>query len=280
MLGKRSWRKRLLWVLLGLIGIFVGLFGTLVGAGGGFLIVPVLLFLYPQEPPTIITSISLAVTFFNALSGSIAYGHLKRIDYRSALMFSLVGIPGAILGAYITSFLSRGAFQITFGIILLIVSGYLMVRPTVRVNLEGLSATGNTIRKITDITNHVFTYSFNLPLGMAIAFLVGVLSGLLGIGGGIIHVPVLTQVLGFPIHVATATSQFVIATTTFSALDVHIVTGTFAYGVRRAIVLSVGAVIGAQLGARLSQRVSGVFIIRALALGLGVVALRLIIAPF
>ena len=73
----------LLWLLF--LGLVVGAIGTVVGAGGGFLLVPALLLLYPSERPETITSISLAVVFFNALSGSIAYARMKRIDYKSGL---------------------------------------------------------------------------------------------------------------------------------------------------------------------------------------------------
>ncbi len=89
----------MMWGLLAFIGLFIGAFGTLIGVAGGFLLVPILLFLYPQETPATITSITLTVAFFNALSGSIAYGRLRRIDYRSGLLFSLVAVPGAIIGA-------------------------------------------------------------------------------------------------------------------------------------------------------------------------------------
>jgi len=67
------------------LGILIGTFGTLIGAGGGFLLAPVLLLAYPDESPEIITSISLAVVFLNALSGSVAYARMRRIDYRSGL---------------------------------------------------------------------------------------------------------------------------------------------------------------------------------------------------
>lgn len=269
----------MIWVLLGAIGIVVGTFGTLIGAAGGFLLIPVLFYLYPDESPATITSITLAVAFFNALSGSIAYGRLKRIDYRSGLLFSLIAVPGAMIGASITSFLNRDVFQIVFGITLVLISAYLFRRPERRYQINNQAA-GHTVRTITDSHNKVFTYSFSRPLGMGVAFVVGLISGLLGIGGGIIHVPALTQLLNFPTHIATAVSQFVVATTTFAAVDVHIFTGAFAHGIRRAAVLSAGAIIGAQFGARLSQRAPGVLIIRLLAIGLGIVALRLIIAPF
>jgi uncharacterized membrane protein YfcA len=91
---------------------------------GGCLLVPVLWFLYPQETPATVTSIALTVAFFNSLSGSVACGRLKRIDYRSGLMFSAASVPGAIIGANITAFLTRGLFQNTFGVTLALVAIY------------------------------------------------------------------------------------------------------------------------------------------------------------
>lgn len=269
----------MIWLLLGAIGLVVGSFGTLIGAAGGFLLVPILLFLYPRATPATITSITLTVAFFNALSGSIAYGYLKRIDYRSGILFSLASVPGAVIGASITTVLSRHLFQIIFGICLLIVAIYLLVKPE-RHQTGETTGTNQTSRRIIDTNGTVFTYSFNKVRGVVIAFGVGVIGGLLGIGGGIMHVPALTQILGFPAHVATATSHFVVAITTFAADTVHVISGTFTEGFRRAAVLSVGAVIGAQFGARLSHGVSEAWIVRLLAIGLALVAIRLLIAPF
>jgi uncharacterized membrane protein YfcA len=71
--------------MIGLIalGFGVGAYGTLIGAGGGFVLMPILLLLYPDDRPELLTSISLAVVFFNTLSGSEAYAMMKRIDYRT-----------------------------------------------------------------------------------------------------------------------------------------------------------------------------------------------------
>jgi uncharacterized membrane protein YfcA len=68
------------------LGLLIGTFGTLIGAGGGFILVPILLLVYPNEKAELITSISLAVVFFNAMSGSAAYArrsrHLSRFPWR------------------------------------------------------------------------------------------------------------------------------------------------------------------------------------------------------
>jgi uncharacterized membrane protein YfcA len=246
---------------------------------GGFLLVPILLFMYPDESPAKITSITLTVAFFNALSGSIAYSRLKRIDFKSGLLFALTAVPGAVIGAFIIDYLDREIFQYVFGAILLIISIYLIFKPKKKMT-GGILLKWQANRKITDGQLNVYHYSYNLPLGMTIAFFVGVISSLLGVGGGIIHVPALTQILGFPTHIATATSHFMVAITTFSAIGTHLIERTYTSTVGVMFVLSAGAVIGAQFGARLSQRVNGVLIVRLLAAGLAIVALRLLIAPF
>ena len=74
------------------IGLLVGAYGTLVGAGGGSVLVPVLLMMLPDKDPSTITGISLAVVFFNAYSGTIAYMRMGRIDYRAGTLFTPIRV--------------------------------------------------------------------------------------------------------------------------------------------------------------------------------------------
>src|SRR5262249_20739425 len=90
------------------LGASVGAVGTLIGAGGGFILMPVLLVLYPEEIPEILTSISLAVVFANATAGTIAYARMKRVDHRSALVFAAGAAPGAVRGASARQAARRG----------------------------------------------------------------------------------------------------------------------------------------------------------------------------
>jgi len=268
----------LLWLLLAAIGLFVGAFGTLIGVAGGFLLVPILLYLYPDKAPSSITAITLTVAFFNAISGSVAYAKLRRIDFRSGLSFSAAAVPGAIIGASITAHLNRDLFQVIFGSLLMVLAVYLAFRPMRRDNRPLFR--GNVVRHLTNGDGIVTTYSYHRTIGIGISFLVGIVSGLLGIGGGIIHVPALTQVLGFPVHIATATSQFVVGTSTLAAGIQRLATGAFTGVAAETLVLAVSAVAGAQLGARLSRRIPGRLIVRLLAAALGIVAIRLLLAPF
>lgn len=266
---------------LGLVvlGMGVGCYGTLIGAGGGFVLMPVLLLLYPGQNPELLTSISLAVVFFNALSGSEAYAMMKRIDYKSGLIFSAATIPGAVLGALNTAYVPRRLFDIIFGVLLLGAAAFLGLEGRPKSSGHGPMFTGGrrTNRHMVDAHGTHYEYSFNLYLGIAISVLVGYISSLLGIGGGIIHVPALSYFLNFPVHIATATSHFILAVMALAGTTVHILTGTFAHGVHRTIVLAIGVVLGAQIGARLSEKMRGGWIIRSLALALGIAGVRILL---
>jgi uncharacterized protein len=262
--------------LIGL-GLVLGALGTLIGAGGGFVLMPVLLLLYPQDSPDTITSISLAVVFFNALSGSWAYARMRRIDYRSGALFALATVPGAIAGALTTDYISRRAFNIVFGVLMTAAAAYL-VRGRVAVAAGPVAGTrGHTAREVVEKDGTVHRFSYDLRIGMGLSLLVGYVSSFLGIGGGIIHVPALVYLLGFPVHIATATSHFILAIMAFTGTAVHIAAGSFAHGgIRRTALLGLGVLFGAQVGAWLSSRVHGVWIIRGLAVALGLVGLRIL----
>ena len=262
------------------VGFIIGAYGTLIGAGGGFVLVPMLILLYPQEAPEVITSISLAVVFFNALSGSLAYMRMKRVDYRSGLLFSAATIPGAILGALTTSSIPRPLFDILLGVLLIAASLFLMFHSHER-NGQGESILrGCLIRSLIEADGTTHTFSYSPTVGIGLSLVVGYVSSLLGIGGGIIHVPALVHLLNFPVHIATATSHFILAIMALTGTGVHIATGAFHHGIRRTIALAIGVLIGAQLGALLSSRVRGVWIIRGLAIALGLVGIRILILAY
>ena len=125
-----------------------------------------------------------------------------------------------------------------------------------------------------------YRYAYDPMIGIVLSIFVGFVSSLLGVGGGFIHVPALSRLLNFPVHVATATSHFVLAVMAFTGTLVHIATGNFAQGAARTAIIAAGVVVGAQLGARLSRRVGGKWIIRGLALAMLFVGVRLVLGAF
>jgi uncharacterized membrane protein YfcA len=260
------------------LGFGVGTYGTLIGAGGGFVLMPVLLLLYPEEAPERLTSISLAVVFLNALSGSEAYARMKRIDYKSGLIFASAAVPGAILGALNTSYVPRRLFDALFGILLVAGAVFLLLRPNpARARTtERYSDPQRMARHLVEADGETFDYSFRPEVGVVVSLFVGYVSSFLGIGGGIIHVPALVYFLDFPVHVATATSHFILVIMALTGTLVHILAGSFSHGVHHMISLAIGVVLGAQLGARLSNRLEGNWIIRSLAAALGLVGIRIL----
>jgi len=263
--------------LLVLLGIGVGAFGTIVGAGGGFILTPVLLLLYPHEPAQTITAISLTAVFFNAASGTIAYARQRRTDFGSGIVFAIATLPGAVGGALVTGAVSRSVFDAIMGAILAALAVWLLAgerwvpRPP----------QGHLVRRLlVDRQGLVYEYDVPLVRGALYSLVVGFVSSFLGIGGGVIHVPLLVRALGFPTHIATATSHFVLAVMSGVGALTHVAHGSFAHGrdVLRAAYISAGIVVGAQIGAHVSLRLHGKLIERLLAASLLVLAARLILA--
>lgn len=259
-----------------IIGFAIGTFGTLVGAGGGFILMPVLLLMFPAESPEILTSISLAVVFFNAASGSLAYSRMKKIDYRSGIIFSAAAVPGAIAGSFAVKYINRDIFNIIFGLILILVSVYLYFRSSKKTDNLNLVPGRYSKRFLIDSEDNEYEYAFEHKKGIIISVIVGFVSSLLGIGGGIIHVPAMVNLLNFPVHIATATSHFVLAVLALAGTVTHIIDGSFTTdSVLKTIYLAVGVIAGAQLGAKLSKKIKANFIIKALAIALCIVGARI-----
>ncbi len=262
--------------LLALLGVAVGTYGTLVGVGGGFLIVPLLLLVYNLSPPAAAAT-SLVVVLLNATSGSISYLRLGRVDIRTGLMLAAATVPGALVGPFIATLIPDRTFRIAFAVFLIGMSGFLLLRPERREVTEASSARPGRFRvqrrfEVKDGTS--FDYSYNVPLALSLSLGVGVLSSVLGIGGGIVHVPMLIHLMSFPVHIATATSQFVLAITAVASVATYSAKGHVEWPL--ALSIGVGVVVGAQIGAALSQRLAGRGIVRLLMVAVVLLAGRLL----
>ncbi|MGE3262383.1 MAG: sulfite exporter TauE/SafE family protein [Bacteriovoracia bacterium] len=258
-----------------LLGIGIGCYGTLVGAGGGFLLVPLFLLLY-QFPHQMAVGTSLAIVAFNAFSGALGYVKDGKVDFRAGITFAVATVPGAIGGAYLTGMMSGPLFLRIFGVFLICVSLYLFLRKERKevVVIHGKRGWGWITRK-TQTAHGEVEYEYFEPLGLSISVVVGAVSSWLGIGGGILHVPAMTEVLRFPVHVAVATSHFVLAWTALVGAVMHARAGHWDPTV--ALSVGAGAVLGAQIGVRFSRQAKGSAILRYLSLALLLVGLRLLV---
>jgi uncharacterized membrane protein YfcA len=242
------------------LGITVGALGTLIGAGGGFLLVPVLMFLLPDKSPEQITAISLFAVACNSFSGSMAYLFRGQVHVRSAVVFSIASLPGAIMGTHLIGSISRTDFELIFSALLLSLGSFLILRKSSKRLVE-----------IEKFIPSAKTY----VLGASVSFVVAFVATFLGIGGGIIHVPLMSEFLAFPVHLATGTSHLVLAITSSVASIQHVRLGNIHLSEPFLGPLAAGMIVGAQMGAAISKRVHGQIILRLLGGALILVALRL-----
>ena len=260
-----SYLLEFLWLVP--LGVVAGSYGTLIGAGGGFILAPALLLIYPGEAPETLTVISLSVVFFNSLSGTLAYLSSGRIDFKSGVIFALATMPGAVAGALTTAAISRARFNLLFGILLIVVAAFLTMSPS-RTTAAAMAQSGRDAKRQLNLKTMI--------IGAGVSTCFGFISSFLGIGGGFLYVPALVYVLKFSVHIATATSLFVLTLTSLAGSITHFAAGLFDHGFRQALGLSIGAMVGAQIAARVSQRIHGDWIMRSLAIALAVVGLRLV----
>ena len=272
-----------LWALGG-TGLVAGLLGSALGVGGGFLIVPILT-LALHLPIQVAIGSSLVAVVANSCTAAGVYTKARLTNVKLGLLLETATVPGAIIGGLAVAFIAPSILSALFGLILLYVAYTMVVRRHL-ISEDGLSADNsftpdNTPNSLSgSLANSyydqnlgkVVTYKVtHVPAGLGASFFAGVLSSLLGIGGGIIKVPVMHLVMGLPMKAAIATSAFMIAiTTTVGALLYHYQGYIYPFIVAP---LVIGIVIGARVGVELTQRAGGILLRRIFGVFLFLVAL-------
>ncbi len=182
-----------LFALLGACAI--GLSLGLMGSGGSILTVPVLVYLVDQ-PERVAIAGSLFIVGAIALLGALPYIKQKQVDWPTVWLFGLPGMLGTYLGAWVASYVSGLAQLAIFAVVMLLAS-YFMLRP--QANLELAS----------DHQRHLLKIILD-------GLLVGIITGIVGVGGGFLIVPALVLLAGLQMHAAIATSLVIIALKSFS----------------------------------------------------------------
>jgi hypothetical protein len=213
----------------------------------------------------------------NAVSGAVAYARMGRIHYRAGIMFALATVPGAIIGAKVVDFIDPKTFAIMMAVFLLALAAFLILRPREESKLL-VRDNGGADALLPGVKPPPPDFPFNARLGVLLSLGVGFIASMLGVGGGIMHVPALVSLLRFPVHVATATSHFVLVFTALAAVLTHAFDLKLgAQDMLQFVVpLAIGVIPGAQLGAMLAKKVKGPWILRALGIALVLVAARLL----
>jgi len=216
-----------LWLIP--LGFVAGVLGSMIGLGGGIIVVPVLTF--AGFSPTLAASNSLFAAFSNAIASTISYHKQKRIEYSIGLKLGLLSIPGTIIGAYISADVTPGIFKILFALILIASSVYIFLKRKFE------SKSSNTSKQL-------------MILVVGASFFAGIISSFFGIGGGIIFVPLMVVALGMGMKNAAPTSQLILLFASFSGLVTHSILGHPDFF--QSLLLSIGAFGGGLVGARIS----------------------------
>ncbi len=237
------------------VSIVAGVVGALLGLGGGIIVVPTLTLALGIDVRYAIGA-SLVSIIATSSGAAAAYVRERMTNLRVAMLLELGTSTGAITGAYLAGILSGRWLQVTFGVVMAL-TALQMLRPrrsalhvppdplADRLRLHGGYYDQAEQREIRYRVTRT-------PLGLALMLVAGVLSGLLGIGSGILKVPAMDLAMGLPIKASTATSNFMIGVTAAAGASVWFARGDIDPFIAGPV--AAGVLLGAVAGARVLGR--------------------------
>ena len=267
-------------LFLFLISIFAGIFGSVVGLGGGVVIVPVLTILLGVDIHFAIGASIVAIIGTSSGAAS-TYVRDKVTNLRVGMFLELASTSGAIAGAGLAAYTNSVALELVFGGILLVT----LVPTVMKIGedipkspeLKGLSKRLKLTGSYTETNGAPVSYNADRPAeGLAGTLVAGVLSGLLGIGGGAFKVLSMDLAMKLPMKVSTTTSNFMIGVTAAASAGIY-----FARGDVDPLIVAPGALgilIGAAIGARILLRPRNATVRKAFAVVLAIAALEMILS--
>lgn len=251
--------------------------GSLLGIGGGVFLVPVLTLLLGIDIRVAVATSLIAIIVTSSTSSS-SYLHEGLVNVKLGMLLETFTTVGAVIGAVIVAVLSPSAIELILGVALVYTAVYMQLRKGIDHEKRVLDSSASDFRRrfrssFRDMaTNERVEYDVkNLKRGAAGSFIAGNLSGLVGIGGGIIKVPMMNIWMGVPIKAATATSNFMLGVTAVASAMVYLSNGYVA-PVLTAIV-AIGIFIGAFIGSRKLPKISSNWVRTVFAAMLIVIAL-------
>lgn len=267
--------------LLLLTGAGAGALGALVGIGGGVMVIPVLVLGFGIDVRVAIAASLVAVIATSSAAGSVYVGE-GLTNMRLAMTLEVATTAGALVGGITAALIPQQALLMVFSVFLVVTSALLFMGteegerrlPAEGEEVAGYEAHGRLAGGFrSPRTGEMVEYrAQRLPMGLAVSFVAGNVSGLLGVGGGFLKVPAMRVGMRVPMRVAAATSNFMIGVTAAASLVIYIQRG-FLYPLVAAPI-AVGVAAGALAGTHLSALVSGRALARLLAVLLAAVAVQ------
>jgi uncharacterized membrane protein YfcA len=265
-------------VLLAVVGFVGGTFGSMVGLGGGVFIIPALT-LFLGVPIHAAISASLVAVVATSTAGSITYVRQGLTNFRVAVTVETALTAGALTGGFVGAMLDKQVLSGIFGGVMVIVSVYMALnrRSGSAMPNEGaaLGPFGSTYYD-PQRREHVRYHVRRMPFGVFTGLVAGNVSGLLGVGGGFLTVPVMRLAMGMPMRAAVATSSLMLGVTACAGAIVYFAKGLVDPTVAVPVVLGVTA--GAVLGSRIALKVRSSILAIALSAVLFILSIQMILA--
>lgn len=248
-------------ISLALISVAAGLLGSLVGLGGGIIIVPVLTLVYHVDIRLAIGASILSVIATSS-GAAIAYVRDRMTNLRTGMFLEIGTTIGAISGALLTTLVSNKFLFILFAVVLTY-SALMMFRKhndnALRVSHDAIANRLNLHGSYYDESKHQqITYKVaNTKLGLGIMYIAGMISALLGVGSGSLKVPAMDIAMRMPIKASAATSDFIIGVTAAASAGARFARGEINPIIAAPVVLGIllGALIGSHLLARIAPNI-------------------------
>jgi len=255
-------------LLLALVFFVISTVFSLIGLGGGIFYVPILLFAgysFKQAP-----ALSLILIVATSTAALISFLRSRKVDWKLALVIDPPTNIMAFVGGYFSTLVPEP-------VLTAVLAGILMIAGTLMLKKNSRGMADRTLKEgwwVWHRRFHGVEYSVNLPLVLTATAFIGVLSGMLGITGGIIKLPIMVLLCGVPMDIAVATSTIMVAVTALSGLAGHAVNGQVDW--RLGLVLALAAGVGGLLGGRISLSLNKALVKRIFGVVVWLVAARLV----
>jgi uncharacterized membrane protein YfcA len=236
---------------------FASIFGSVVGLGGGFVMVPILRVAFGIEP-AIASATSLFLVFANTAAASVGFLRDKRVDVRLALYLAIGALPGSVFGVTVVHHVTVTQFDVIYGALLVMLAIATLWRRGIASRPPGE-------------TTFIHSPWVAIPAGLVM----GIASSLFGVGGGIIVVPLMLIAARMPPHIAAATSSFVILLSAPVGITTHILAGDAQWNLVVPLVL--GGLVGGSFGPGIAKRISSPQLINLLVAAFFLAAIGLVI---
>lgn len=216
---------------------------SMLGQGGGVLYTPIQVFFDIDFHVAATTSLFLIM--MTSLSATLVFRKARKVDWPLALVLESATTLGALLGGLFSGQFSGGFLSVIFSAVVAFAAVFMVW--DFKMETVCLSAQeGGALYWKRHFGNQ--TYCVNLFVGLPISLIAGAASGLVGVGGGILKVPLMVLLLGIPMDIAVGSSAFMVGLTAVGGFLGHLVSGHWDW--RTSLVLAVGVFVGAQIGAR------------------------------